>query len=196
MATPINIETTNEAVETHATTGVADTHGTADAGLLASLGIEGKLFVAQLINFGLIVFVLWKFAYKPLLKAMDERSKKIEQGLKDAASAGNAAKLAEEERASIVADARKAAKEIMDNAAVAAEKERVESAAKAKAEVAKIVEAGRAQIAADQQKMMDEAKAELGTLVALAAEKVLKQKVDSGADAKLIADAIKSVERA
>lgn len=195
-----DIETTaapvEEAATTHATTVAVDEHASGEAGLLASLGIEGKLFVAQLINFALILAVLWKFAYKPLLKAMDERSKKIEQGLKDAASAGSAAKLAEEDRLKIVAEARKAAKEIMDNAAVAAEKERADGTARAKAEVAKVVEQGRAQLAADQQKMLDESKAELGSLVALATEMVLKQKMDAKTDAALIDTAIKHVSRA
>lgn len=165
-------------------------------GVLGTLGIEPKLFIAQLVNFGLILLVLWKFAYKPLLKIMDERASKIEQGLKDAEASGKARTLAEEEKANIVAEARKSAKEIMDLAAIAAEKERSEGSARAKAEVEKIVSQGREQMRSEQSKMLSEAKAEVGMLVAMAAEKVLKGKIDAKADAGLIAEAIKEVERA
>ena len=166
------------------------------AGVLGTLGINWKLFVAQLVNFGLILGVLWKFAYKPLLKIMDERSAKIEKGLKDAVDAGKARGLAEEDRANIVAEARKSAKEIMDAAAILAEKERVEATARTKAEVQKVVDQGREQIRSEKDRMMAEAKSEVGMLVAMAAEKVLKGKIDAKTDAGLIADAIKEVEKA
>src|ERR1700675_1385759 len=127
------------------------------AGVLASLGIEGKLFIAQLVNFGIVLFVLWKLAYKPLLKIMDERATKIAQGLKDADTAAQSRTLAEADRAVIVAEARKSAKEIMDAAAVLAEKERAEATARTKAEVQKVVDQGREQIIAEKNKMMAEA---------------------------------------
>ena len=165
-------------------------------GVLASLGIEGKLFIAQLVNFGIVLFVLWKLAYKPLLKAMDERTKKIEQGLKDAAASAGSRKLAEEERANIVTEARKAAKDIMDQAATLAAKERQEATAHTKSEVEKIVAHGKDTIRAEKDKMMLEAKAEVGSLVALATERVLRAKLNATADAKLIENAITDVERA
>ncbi len=166
------------------------------AGVLGTFGVNWKLFLAQLINFGLILGVLWKFAYKPLLKIMDERSSKIEKGLQDATDAAKARGMAEEERASIVAEARKSAKEIMDAATALAEKERTEATARTKAEVQKIVDAGREQIKSEQSKMMADAKSEVGMLVAMAAEKVLKDKIDAKTDAGLIAEAIKAVEKA
>jgi F-type H+-transporting ATPase subunit b len=55
------------------------------SGLLSSLGIEWKSLVAQLINFGILVFVLWKLVYKPILKVLDERA----QMAKDAAEKSN-----------------------------------------------------------------------------------------------------------
>ena len=48
--------------------------------LLSSLGIDLRLFLAQLINFSILLFVLFKFAYKPILNMMDERTEKIEKG--------------------------------------------------------------------------------------------------------------------
>jgi F-type H+-transporting ATPase subunit b len=166
------------------------------AGVLSILGIEGKLFIAQLVNFGIVIFVLWKLAYKPLLKMMDERTKKIEQGLKDAEASAGSRKLAEDDRTTIVAEARRAAKDIMDQAAILAARERQEATVRTKAEVEKIVSHGKETIRAEKDKMMLEAKAEVGSLVALATERVLRAKLNATADAKLIENAISDVERA
>lgn len=50
---------------------------------LDSLGIDWKLFIAQVINFIVLLLVLWKFLYGPIVSMLSDRKKKIEQGLKD-----------------------------------------------------------------------------------------------------------------
>jgi len=52
--------------------------------MLESIGIDLKLLIAQIVNFGIVLFVLYRFLYKPLLKAMQARTEKIEQGVKHA----------------------------------------------------------------------------------------------------------------
>lgn len=51
---------------------------------LDSLGINTTYLIGQIINFAILLFVLTKFLYKPILKILDERAKKIAQGLKAA----------------------------------------------------------------------------------------------------------------
>jgi len=55
--------------------------------LFTQLGINWKLLLAQGINFGLLLVVLAKFVYRPLLKLMKEQREKIEFGLKGAEEA-------------------------------------------------------------------------------------------------------------
>jgi F0F1-type ATP synthase membrane subunit b/b' len=55
-----------------------------DPGLLGTLGISWKLFLAQLINFGIVLFVFWKWVVKPLGKTLTDRQTRIESGLKNA----------------------------------------------------------------------------------------------------------------
>ena len=45
------------------------------------LGIEPVMLLTQVINFLVLVILLTKFLYKPILKLIDERRKKIEEGL-------------------------------------------------------------------------------------------------------------------
>src|SRR5262245_33785531 len=62
------------------------------AGPLGALGVEWNLFAAQLLNFAIVFYVMHRFVYKPLLKLLDERTAKIEQGLADADAAAGAKK--------------------------------------------------------------------------------------------------------
>jgi F-type H+-transporting ATPase subunit b len=172
-----HIETTAEVVE--------------NKGALASLGIEPMLFVAQLVNFAIILFVMWKWVYVPLLKTLDERTKKIEQGLKDATDAGSAKAEAEKERDALIGTARQESKRIIEEATKAAEAERAETVEKAKAEVARVVTQGKERLAAEQVALIASVRAEAATLVTLATEKILREKLDSKSDAKLVADSLK-----
>ena len=75
-----------KAVETATTVTAEHAAGTTEAteGLLASLGINGTLFLFQLINFAIVVAILWFLVLKPLTKKMGERQEKIEDSLKNA----------------------------------------------------------------------------------------------------------------
>ena len=55
--------------------------------LLSNLGINGKLLLAQIVNFFILLYILKRFAYKPILKVLDDRKEKIEKGLRDAENA-------------------------------------------------------------------------------------------------------------
>jgi len=57
------------------------------AELLEKLGLDWKLLLAQAVNFLAILFVLRLAAYKPIMRLLEARKKKIEQGLIDAKSA-------------------------------------------------------------------------------------------------------------
>jgi len=54
------------------------------AGPIGAFGLNGKIFVAQLVNFGLVLLVLWRFAYRPIVNMLEARSEKIEKSVKEA----------------------------------------------------------------------------------------------------------------
>lgn len=54
---------------------------------LEQFGIDWKLFLSQLVNFALVLVVLRLFVYKPVLKIIKERNKKIQEGLDKAEQA-------------------------------------------------------------------------------------------------------------
>ncbi len=55
---------------------------------ISQFGIDWKLFLSQLVNFGIILVVLKFFVYGPVLKVLKERNKKIKEGLDKAEEAG------------------------------------------------------------------------------------------------------------
>ena len=55
-----------------------------DKGTLSSLGINGTLFIFQLINFAIVALILWYLILKPITKKMSERQKMIDDGIDNA----------------------------------------------------------------------------------------------------------------
>ncbi len=50
---------------------------------MEALGLDIKLLVAQIVNFGILFFVLKKILYKPIIKLLDDRKQKIEESLQN-----------------------------------------------------------------------------------------------------------------
>jgi F-type H+-transporting ATPase subunit b len=158
--------------------------------LLSKLGIDWKLLIAQIVNFLVLLFVLYKFAYGPVLAMLDKRQKKIEKGLKDADEAHK--KLAEsaELQKEILRKARTEAKDIVEKAQIQAEKSKSEIAGEAKKQSEKIIANAKDQIEQEKNKMITEVKSEIGSLVVAATEKMIGEKIDDKKDKKLIEKAI------
>jgi len=161
--------------------------------VLGNLGIDWKLFVAQLANFGIVLFVLTKWVFKPLMKAVEERRGLIEQGLKDAQDSSAAkAKAQSEYEASVISTRREAAR-IIEEASASAEKLKGAMLAETKAEIAKVVEEGRARLAGEKERTVREAKKEVAGLVIASTEKVLSEVMDDKARRSLVESAARKL---
>jgi F-type H+-transporting ATPase subunit b len=77
---------------------------------MESLGLDWKILVAQILNFAVLYFVLKKILYKPLMKALDERNKKIRESVKKSEEIENRLQKIEEKELAILAKAREKAK--------------------------------------------------------------------------------------
>lgn len=161
------------------------------AGLLGTLGIDYRLFLAQLLNFGLVVFVIWKWVYIPLLRILDERTSKIEQGLKDAEESAALKTSSSEEKDVIIAEARANARQIMEEAEANTQKVADEKVQKVKGDVERIVTQGKERLQSEREKLVRDVKAEIADLLVLTTEKIAGEKLDTTKDATLIARALK-----
>lgn len=91
---------------------------------MEGLGIDPKLLIAQIVNFLVLLFILNKFLYKPILKFFDERRKKIEEGLLNSQKIeGRLAKI-EEQQKEIIRQARLEAARIINESKKGGEQEK------------------------------------------------------------------------
>ena len=84
--------------------------------ILNNFGFEPILFIAQIVNFLIIFFVLKKYLYKPVLKLLDERKNKIVKGLKDAEESAKLLEQTLQKEEKILKDAQSKARELIEEA--------------------------------------------------------------------------------
>ena len=163
--------------------------------LLDKLGIDWRLLIAQLINFLILVLILYKFLYKPVLKMLDGRKEKIEKGLRDAEQLGVELEKTKELQAAEIQKAKQEAREIIEEADKRAEAAGAETKLKTKAEVEKLISAAKSQIINEKEKMMSEIKKEAIELILLTAEKVVGKTIDTKAQKNLIEETLKEADK-
>lgn len=140
-------------------------------------GVEPKFILFQLISFLIVLVVLYKFAIKPVTATMEERTKKIESGIKYAeemqaklAAAQQEstaiAKKAHAEAARLVDEARKTAKEFLDK-----------QTQEATAQASEVLGKARQAIELEHKKMLADARSEIARLVVSTTERVLAKKL-------------------
>ncbi len=147
-------------------------------GGIGTLGLDVDIFIAQLVNFLLVMIVLWKFAYKPIIKMLDDRTARIDKSMKDAEHVEKRVAALEDERKMIVAEARKEASVIVEIARTDAEALKTDLVEKSKREVERVIVHGKAQLKSEQESMMREARKELVEIAVAAAKKILIESVD------------------
>ena len=153
---------------------------------LAHLGINAKLLIAQVVNFAILLFVLKRYAYRPILKLLDERSAKIEKGLADAEQAALTLKETSAEEKRILSEARAEVRALMTATEESAKKRDADQLVLTEQKTNQLLEEARLKIEGERRKMLAEAREEVSLIVTLAVEKVLKEKIDVSKDAALI----------
>ena len=157
-----------------------------ESGIVGTLGLKTDVFAAQLVNFLIILFVLWRWAYKPIIKILEEREQTIKKGLQSAEAAVERLAKIDEERSAVLSAARKESLDFMKDAHAMAETKREELLGKSRDEIGKLITEARKKIAEEREEAKEELKKEIASLVVATAELVLKEKLDSGADTRLM----------
>ncbi|MBU1036437.1 F0F1 ATP synthase subunit B [Patescibacteria group bacterium] len=159
--------------------------------LIKTFHIDWRLLVAQLVNFGIVLFVLWKFAVKPLSRMMNNRTKEIEKSLEDAKKIEEDLVKSQKQREGKLTEARKEAQAIIQKAQTEGNKQGEEMVDRAKAEVTTIIAGAKEQIAQEKSKMMKEVKSEVVNLTMETTKKVLDKVVSKDIDEKFIKGSLK-----
>lgn len=145
---------------------------------MEALGLNlGYLFV-QIFNFIIVFLILSAFAYKPILNMLDERRKRIAQGLEDAKVAAEARENAEQEAKAIIANAQAEAAQRMREATERAAKAEKDFIAEAEEGAAKIRSDAAVEAAQERDKLLAEARGQIAALSMAAAQRIIGEALD------------------
>ena len=155
---------------------------------MEKLGINITWLLAQVVNISLLIFILWQFAYKPVLNLMNDRKQKIQESLDYAEKVKRDAADQQKEFEAKLEQTRRETQAASAAAAQVGEKEREVILAQAHEDARKLVEQAKEQIEYERKQMMSDLREEVVQLSLLAAQKVVSQSLDDQAHRRLITD--------
>ena len=156
--------------------------------------LDPGLFVWTIITFLILLGVLTRFAWKPLLKALETRENEISQSLEDAKKAKQELERLSAESDEIIAKARSEAQGIVSEGKKAAEQLTATTLNKAKEEAMANLSAAKEQIKIERDKAIVEIKGEVVNLSLSIAEKLVKKNLSKEDNKSLIDESLKNVK--
>jgi F-type H+-transporting ATPase subunit b len=149
-----------------------------------------KSLIIQGVNFLILLYLLQRILYKPLLAKMSERTEAIKQSLAEAQRARAEAARQQEENVERLRAAHAEAASIRAAALKEAAEEQRKLVEAARAEAARLIESTRAQMEADIRRAREELRREVADLAIGAAEKLIRKSLDDADHRRIVAEAV------
>jgi F-type H+-transporting ATPase subunit b len=150
-------------------------------------------FFAQILNFIILLFILAKFAYKPLMKVLDARRERVTNDLETAEKTRTEAEALKNQYSRQLSEARSEATAIVEKANKIGQKVHDDFVAQAQAEKEQLIVSAKQTIENEKQQALTEVRSQVITLATEIAGKVVDQKLNSEADQALVAKTADSV---
>jgi F-type H+-transporting ATPase subunit b len=128
-------------------------------------GVDWPHFIAQVVSFAIVAFLLQRFAYKPVVDMLEERRQKIADGLANAEKIKTELARTETQRQEVLNQANAQATRLIEEARAAAARVQEQETQKAIAAAEQIITKAREAAAQDHARMLTELKREVGRLV-------------------------------
>lgn len=174
-----------------ATPALAAEEGGHQGGLI---NIDSSL-VIQLVNFLVLLFILWKLLYKPLVAKMEERTQAIKKSLEEAQAARAEAEKQRTEHAAQIKAAYTEAQAIRANALKEAADEQRRLIDAARAEAGRLVEAAKAETAQDIVRARQQLRSEVADLAVQVAERLIKKSLRDEDHHRIVQETLARVDR-
>ena len=149
------------------------------------MNVNASLFL-QMVVFFIGAWITMKYIWPPVIHAIEERQKKIADGLAAANKGEKALAVATEQRKAIEAEARSTAATIVSNGEKRAEKIIDDAKAQALVEAERIIESARAEAEQEMQSVRDALRNEVANLAIAGAEQILAREIDKTVHAQLL----------
>ncbi len=150
--------------------------------------------LAQMLNFFILVWILHRFAYKPLVGMMNARKEQIANDLASAEQSRLEAEQIKADYAAQIAKARQEAQEIVEKAHHQAKVSTAEEVAAVRSQIETEKERARQDIAIERDRAMNSLRNEVVSLSVAMAGKVVAKDMNSETNTKLIEDAIRQLD--
>ena len=156
-------------------------------------GFNTSLFISQLISFLIVAFLLHRFAYKPILRILEQRREEIAQGLANAEKIKQELAQTEAARQQVMNQANAQANKMIEEARAAAAKVQESETQRAIATAEQIIAKAREAAELDHQRMLQEVKKEIGQLVVRTTAQVTGKVLSMDDQKRLIEDTNKQL---
>ena len=157
---------------------------------MTQLGFNLPSLIAYLVNFLILLGILFLFAYKPLVRLMDQRAERIRESLEAADQARQEAATSREAVEEALNEARQQGQRLLEQTREAAERYRAEEMDRARQEAENFVLRARAEIQRERDAAIEEVRSNFGDLAITAAERVIGRSLDRQAHEDLIAQVL------
>jgi len=161
---------------------------------MEQLGIEPKLLLAQVINFTIIVVVLTKFLYEPILTILEKRRREIQEGLEKTEKVRVEEEKLAAKRESVLAQARVEGGKLMEEAKRQAKEKEKEIIIAAQEEAERILERARAERERLKQELLKDVRREVGELASSMAERLLGSVLNTKTHHMILSQHLKQLE--
>jgi F-type H+-transporting ATPase subunit b len=132
---------------------------------MVRFGVDWQHFIAQCISFGIVAFLLQRFAYRPILAVLEERKQRIQESLENAEKTKQELATAQAKAHEIMVQAGQQANKLIEEARAAAAKVQEQETQKAIATAQSIVDKARQAAQAEHARMLTDLRREVGRLV-------------------------------
>ncbi len=152
------------------------------------------VLVLTVCNFLLLVYLLKKFAWGPVVNALEKRENQIAQDKQTAADARQSAQQLKQELDERLAQISSEAAQKMAQAVKAGEAQKEQLLAQAKEQAERLLEQAKTQIEAEKNKALADVRGEIANLSVLAASRVIERQVKDDSADEIVAQVLKEVQ--
>ncbi|OGY28299.1 MAG: ATP synthase F0 subunit B [Candidatus Woykebacteria bacterium RBG_19FT_COMBO_43_10] len=163
--------------------------------ILKDFGVEPILLLAQIVNFVILLYILKRFLYKPILKVLDERKKRIETSMNQSAEIQKKFEEVSQKQQEILDEAKKESTRIIGTAKNEAKILTNQIQTEANTQAEEIMKRNQQSLQLEKQKMISEAKQELIDVVASATERVVERSLTKADKDRLVKKSVAEIEK-
>ena len=162
--------------------------------IFAKLGLDTKLIIAQIVNFILLLIILRRFAYKPVLNMLEKRADTIDKSLKQAKKIKEELQKTEDDRRKEMKKAREEYNVLIAEAKATGEQKKEEMTKEARQKTEEIITKAKEEIRSEKEKSVQEARQEIADLAIEISKKIIGRNIDEEKERELVKESLAKIK--